>query len=199
MANSRQASKVNASDAWAVITLLLSASPVAAAAQGIKPLSAVCTRTRQPAAGRPPVPNLSGTGTSSFPPLPQVTKVRDGVTTFVISSSTRDMDRELARLSTSAVVAWIGKDRPHVSLATVSVRDAFCSEFGVRPEDIKVAKHFPEDFFIEFEHRHHRDAAIGRTQELQLRQPQLPCASVACSFQNTGRPKRAHPPHPHLP
>jgi hypothetical protein len=62
-----------------------------------------------------------------------------------------------------------------------------------------VAKHFPEDFFIEFEHRHHRDAAIGRTQELQLRQPQLPCASVACSFQNTGRPKRAHPPHPHLP
>lgn len=117
--------------------------------------AALCTRTRQPAAARTPAPNLSDT--SSFPPLPRVTKVRDGdaaarpFESFVISPSTRGMDRELARLS---------KDRPHVSLATV--KDAFCSEFGVRPEDIKVAKHFLEDFFIEFEHRHHRDAATGR-------------------------------------
>ena len=78
----------------------------------------------------------------------------------MVSPSTRDMDRELAKLSTSAVVAWLANDWPHASLSTVE--DAFCSEFGVHPQDIKVPKHFPEDFFIEFKHRHHRAAAVAR-------------------------------------
>jgi len=51
-------------------------------------------------------------------------------------------------------------DQPDVDLNIV--REAFCSQFGVLPRDVTVVKHYPEDFFITFEHRHHRDAAVER-------------------------------------
>lgn len=80
--------------------------------------------------------------------------------TFTVAASSQEMDRELDSLSTHAVVAWLGGVRPDTSLRTVT--RAFCSQFGVRANDIKVAEHYPEDFFITFTHRHHRDAAVAQ-------------------------------------
>lgn len=93
-----------------------------------------------------------------------------------MASTTRDMERE--RLSTNAVVAWLGRGRPEISPDVVE--RAFCSQFAVRPEDITTSRHFPEDFFITFAHRHHRDAAVERRDfpygnlDFRIRQWQLP-------------------------
>jgi hypothetical protein len=38
---------------------------------------------------------------------------------------------------------------------------AFCSRFGVRTEDIMVARSPPGDFLVTFTHRHHREAAVA--------------------------------------
>ena len=95
---------------------------------------------------------------------------------YAVASTTRDMERE--RLSTNAVVAWLGRGRPEISPDVVE--RAFCSQFAVRPEDITVSRHFPEDFFITFAHRHHRDAAVERRDfpygnlDFRIRQWQLP-------------------------
>jgi hypothetical protein len=32
----------------------------------------------------------------------------------------------------------------------------------VLPDDVSIVKHFPEDFFIDFTHRHHRDEAVNQ-------------------------------------
>ena len=42
------------------------------------------------------------------------------------------------------------------------IKRAICYHFPVRPKDVTVVKHFPEDFFIDFKHRHHRDEAVAR-------------------------------------
>jgi hypothetical protein len=77
----------------------------------------------------------------------------------VVASSTSNMERKLERLSSHAVVVWLGRDRPDIS--PERVMRAFCSRFGVRTEDIKVARSPPGDFLVTFTHRHHREAAVA--------------------------------------
>ncbi|KAJ1256439.1 hypothetical protein BS78_K026300 [Paspalum vaginatum] len=80
--------------------------------------------------------------------------------TFAVTGSSTDMEEELERLSTHAVVVWLGRDRPDVDTDRVS--RAFCYEFGVYPNDISMARHHPADFVVIFTRRHHRDAAVER-------------------------------------
>ncbi|RLN12339.1 hypothetical protein C2845_PM09G13460 [Panicum miliaceum] len=77
---------------------------------------------------------------------------------FVFATNTRDMDRELARLTSSAVLVWLGRDRPEVGVDVIE--RAFCTQFAIPQGDLTVAKHHPEDFIVDFKHRHHRDAAV---------------------------------------
>jgi hypothetical protein len=56
------------------------------------------------------------------------------------------------------VVVWLGRDRPDIS--PERVMRAFCSRFGVRTEDIKVARSPLGDFLVSLTHRHHREAAV---------------------------------------
>jgi hypothetical protein len=78
---------------------------------------------------------------------------------WTTSFATRDMERELVRLSSHAVVVWLDRDCPDISLDRLE--RAFCSLFGVRPVDITVSRSPPADFLVTFTHRHHRDAAIA--------------------------------------
>jgi hypothetical protein len=78
---------------------------------------------------------------------------------FAVAHSCNDMDIELDHLASHAIWAWLGRDRPVVSIDVI--KKAFCSRFVVLPVDIAVARHYPEDFFITFIHRHHRDAAVA--------------------------------------
>jgi hypothetical protein len=78
---------------------------------------------------------------------------------WTTTSATRDMERELERLSSHAVVVWLSCDRPDISLDRVE--RAFCSRFRVRPVDITVSRSPPTDFLVTFAHRHHRDAAVA--------------------------------------
>lgn len=106
--------------------------------------------------------------------------------TSAVAASTRDMDSELARLSTHAAWAWLGGVRP--ATGTSTVRRAFCSRFGMREEDITVVQHYPEDFFITFEHQHHRDAAVARRDftygniDIRVRPWQLPVHGDRINF-----------------
>jgi hypothetical protein len=72
------------------------------------------------------------------------------------------MDHELNHLSMHGMVAWIGKNRPEVEPEVI--KTAICHRFAVCTEDVSIVKHFPEDFFVLFKHRHHRDEAtsLGR-------------------------------------
>ena len=79
--------------------------------------------------------------------------------TFVVATVSREMEEELERLATHAVVAWLGRDRPDVDVD--KVKKAFCYQFGVRTSDISVVRNFPEDFLVTFTHRHHRDAPVA--------------------------------------
>ena len=79
----------------------------------------------------------------------------------MFATNTRDMDRELARLKSSAVLVWLGRDRPEVGVDVIE--RAFCTQFAVRQGDLTVAKHHPEDFIVDFKHRHHRAAATTTT------------------------------------
>ena len=79
--------------------------------------------------------------------------------TSAVASSTTDMDRELQRLSSHAVIAWIGRSCPEVKPEVV--KRAICSQLGVLGKDVSIVKHFPEDFYIDFKHRHHRDEAVA--------------------------------------
>ena len=66
--------------------------------------------------------------------------------------STNEMDHELNRLSMHGMVAWLGKDRLEVE--PVVIKKAICHRFAIRSEDVTVGKNFPEDFFVDFMHRH---------------------------------------------
>ncbi|KAJ1263329.1 hypothetical protein BS78_09G175800 [Paspalum vaginatum] len=111
----------------------------------------------------PPPPRLDS---NSFPRLTQAAMPRPGdpemrpSETFAVVAASSDMELELERLSTHAVVAWLGGSRPDVGLD--KVKKAFCHQFGVRPSDIEVARHHPADFLVTFTHQHHRDAAVDR-------------------------------------
>jgi hypothetical protein len=63
------------------------------------------------------------------------------------------MEQELERLSSHAMVVWLGCDHPDIT--PERVKWAFYSCFGVRTEDIKVAQSPPGDFLVSFSHRHH--------------------------------------------
>ena len=80
--------------------------------------------------------------------------------TAAVAFSTEDMDHDLNRLSMHGLVAWLGKDRPKVEPEVI--KKAICHRFGVRPEDVTVVKHFPEDYYCDFKHRHQRDEAAGQ-------------------------------------
>lgn len=75
--------------------------------------------------------------------------------TSATASSTRDMERELA----NGAVAWPGQNRPKVNPEVI--KRAIYHKFAVLPADVSVAKPLPEDFFIDFKHRHHRDEAVA--------------------------------------
>jgi hypothetical protein len=80
--------------------------------------------------------------------------------TAAVAFSTDEMDRELNHLSMHGLVVWLGKDRPEVELAVI--KKAIYHRFTVRPEDVTVVKHFPEDFFVDFTHRHQRDEVASQ-------------------------------------
>ena len=42
------------------------------------------------------------------------------------------------------------------------IKRAICHHFPVRPEDVTVVRHAPEDFFIDFKHRHRRDEVVAQ-------------------------------------
>jgi hypothetical protein len=69
------------------------------------------------------------------------------------------MDAELARLSSCAVVACLCRDRDDINPGCI--KKAVCSKLGVRENDVKVVRHRPEDFLIDFKFPHHRDAAVA--------------------------------------
>jgi hypothetical protein len=81
------------------------------------------------------------------------------VESFVTVAS-RDMDRELAHLTSSAVLVLLEWDRPKVRVDVMV--EAFCTEFSVLPKNLSVAKHYPEDFIVVFKHRHDLDATVDR-------------------------------------
>ena len=78
----------------------------------------------------------------------------------MVAFSVDDMDRELDRLSMHGMVAWLGGNRLVVEPEVI--KRAICNQFHVRPEDVTVVRHAPEDFFVDFKHRHHRDEAVAR-------------------------------------
>ena len=51
----------------------------------------------------------------------------------------RDMNREQAHLANSVVLACINQNRFEAD--PKAIKEAFCSNFGIRPVDITVAKH----------------------------------------------------------
>lgn len=51
--------------------------------------------------------------------------------------------------------------RDHDDTEPESIKKAFCSRLGVRQFDIKVTRHRPEDFLMDFKFPHHRDAALA--------------------------------------
>jgi hypothetical protein len=124
-------------------------------------------KTSQNATAPQPPPRLHS---DDFPPLVQATMPRPGEPgtrpseTFAVAASTGDMEAELERLSTHAVVAWLGRDRPEVSADRM--KRAFCHQFCVRPDDISVARHHPADFVVTFSHQHHRETALERREFL---------------------------------
>ena len=80
--------------------------------------------------------------------------------TCAVAFSIDDMDHELDRLSMHGMVAWLGGNRPRVEPEVI--RRAICNQFPVRPDDVTVVRHAPEDFFVDFKHRHHRDEAVAQ-------------------------------------
>ncbi|CAD6252621.1 unnamed protein product [Miscanthus lutarioriparius] len=104
--------------------------------------------------------------------------------TATVAFSTDEMDRELNRLSMHGMVAWLGKDRLEVEPAVI--KKAICHRFVIRPEDVTVIKHFPEDFFVDFTHRHQRDEALAATHARRHLQPQVPCLAVPGGHPTSG-------------
>jgi hypothetical protein len=103
--------------------------------------------------------------------------------TSVVAAATSDMDEELERLSSCAVVLWLCSDAVDVEPETID--KALRVRFGVRSGDVKVTRHRPEDFLAIFKYPHHRDAAVdlGR----------LPLGSINIRI----RPWRVHPYNDH--
>jgi hypothetical protein len=78
--------------------------------------------------------------------------------TSAITAANSDMEAELARLSSCAVVACLCSGR---DVEPETIKRAFCSWLRIRETDVKVVRLHPEDFFIDFVYPHHRDEAMA--------------------------------------
>lgn len=79
--------------------------------------------------------------------------------TSAVAASTSAMEKELRRLSASAVVACLCRDQEDIEPDTI--KRGLCARLGVLRCDIKALRHRPEDFLIDFTYPHHRDAAVA--------------------------------------
>ena len=85
-------------------------------------------------------------GTMARPGDPSVRPLE----TYAVAFSIDNMDQELDRLSVHVMVAWLGGNRPVVEPEVI--KRAIRHHFPVRPEDVTVVRHAPEDFFIDFKY-----------------------------------------------
>ncbi|CAD6255372.1 unnamed protein product [Miscanthus lutarioriparius] len=76
--------------------------------------------------------------------------------TSAVGAANSTMDE--ARLLAHTVVACLCRDKDDTD--PEQVKRAVYSWLGVWEVDIKVVRHKPEDFLIEFERPHHRDTAL---------------------------------------
>ncbi|KAM0923516.1 hypothetical protein ACQ4PT_005497 [Festuca glaucescens] len=60
-----------------------------------------------------------------------------------------------SQLTNQAAVVWLGRGRPKVNAAEMS--QAIHDYTGVDQKLYRVVPHFPEDFFVSFDHQHHRE------------------------------------------
>lgn len=73
----------------------------------------------------------------------------------MVITSTPAMEDSAVTLSTLGALVWLGGRRPRINAA--EVRDAIATKFVIDRNYIKVVPHYPEDFFVLFNHQHHRD------------------------------------------
>lgn len=151
-----------------------------------------CKQPQKPSVPHP-APLLPTPDIHNFPHLvsPKMAQLGDPAErpedTSTTAFTNSDMEDELVRLSSHAAVAWIGRNRPRVEPGVV--KKAICSKLGVLPEDVTVVKHHPEDFYIDFTHRHHRDEAVNREMlphgnlEIHIRPWRLLTHGDFCSLQ----------------
>lgn len=69
------------------------------------------------------------------------------------------MEEELARLSSCTVVACLCRDQDNIEPGVI--KRGFYNCFGLLQTNVKVVRHCPEDFRIDFKYPHHRDAAVA--------------------------------------
>jgi hypothetical protein len=132
----------------------------------------------------PPPPGPPPLDTVKFPELPRLTSstkllqptmVQPGdpalrlEETSAVAASNDAMEKELARLQTCAVVACLCRGRDDVE--PESVKKALCSRIGVRQTDIKVVRHRPEDFLIDFKQVPSPPGCGSGTEASSRRQP----------------------------
>ncbi|KAI4998149.1 hypothetical protein ZWY2020_053491 [Hordeum vulgare] len=76
-----------------------------------------------------------------------------------VVSATQDMDVQVARLATQAVIVWLGGIRPRVSME--EIRLAIAEHFCLDCNCFKVKPHLPEDFLVTVDFPHHRDLVVA--------------------------------------
>lgn len=113
----------------------------------------------------PPLQRPPSLDQASYPELPRRAMAQSGdpalrpEETSAVAASNSAMDEELERLSTCAVVASLFSDKDDV--APEHIKKAVCSRLGVRPADVKVTRHRPEDFLLDFTFPRHREATLA--------------------------------------
>ncbi|CAD6227068.1 unnamed protein product [Miscanthus lutarioriparius] len=130
--------------------------------------SFVCMRRHSSSRKQAPTPKTAPPplDDTNFPPLSAAAMARLGdptvrpLDTCAVAFSVDNMDQELDRLSMHGMVAWLGGNRPVVEPEVI--KRAICHQFPVHSEDVIVVRHAPEDFFIDFKHRHHHDEAVAQ-------------------------------------
>jgi hypothetical protein len=77
----------------------------------------------------------------------------------VTIGSTPAMDAHANQLAGKAALFWLGGNRPRVNAATMS--KAIAEQSGLDEKLFRVIPHYPEDFFVTFEHMHHHNIATA--------------------------------------
>lgn len=62
--------------------------------------------------------------------------------------------------NTHAILVNIGQDQPRTELRHVA--DAFCREFVISLDEVRVSPHFPEDFFVFLTEQRVREDAVDK-------------------------------------